>query len=147
MSLYSYVSEYDYHKIIRKLDDSLFRLKEMKQKDIGFSNFEKSRPFTAKSQYKTLTNKYHLKENDVNIDKTMETNRPFNDKYCINRYPIHCVSDNWEIIQCYISLNTTIEDDEKDEHHDVGKLSLPSDICSDFIVRLGHIRYASNSKI
>ena len=132
--------------MLRKLDDSLFRLKEMKQKDLGFSNSEKSRPFTAKSQYKTLTSKYHKKENDVNIDKTMETNRPFNDKYCINRYPIHCVSDNWEIIQCYISLNTTIEDDEKYGHHNKEELSWPSDICTDFIVRLEHIRYSTKFK-
>ena len=143
---------YDYQKILRELDDSLFRLKQITRSNSGtrYSNSKKSRSSIATTQNKTSTAQIRIKGQPVDIDKSKEINRPSQDRSCMNRYPISCVSNNWEIIRCYIIFQPGTQDDEKRAHQTAEVLSRRKDdmpissesgACFDFQVHLEHIRY------
>ena len=136
---------------MRGLDDSLFRLKQITRDNnrARYSNSKQSRSSEAKTQNRTWIVQSKTKGKPFDIDEGKETNRPSHDSSCVNHYPISCVSDNWEIIQCYIKLEPGIQVDKKRVRSSVDGLNRQVDdvpifnesrACTDFEVHLEHIR-------
>ena len=121
--------------MLRKLDDSLSRLKEIKRKNIGISNPNKNRLFAPRTQNRTLTSRSFAQSNEL-----IGSNRPDSDKACTSHYPINCVSDNWEIIRCYIFLHPLVKHKRQDKKYNQDHSNGELENCRDFKVNLEHIR-------
>ena len=121
--------------MLRKLDDSLSRLKEIKRKNIGISNPNKNKLFEPRTQNRTLTSRSFAQSNEL-----IGSNRPDSDKACTSHYPINCVSDNWEIIRCYIFLHPLVKHKRQHGQHKQDDSKGESENCQDFKVTLEHIR-------
>ena len=128
--------EHNYHKLLRKLDDSLFRYKELKRNTIQNTNVKENRSLTDRTQNRISASRF-----DANNDEWIETNKPNNDKSCKINYPIKCVSNNWEIIRCYVFLHPLAKDDKNERKQSEEELSGQLEVCSDFKVHLEHFRY------
>ena len=120
------------------LDDSLSRLKEIKRNNSGISNPSKNRSFAQRTQNKTLTSRLFVHSNEW-----IGSNRPDSDKSCTSHYPINCVSDNWEIIRCYIFLDPLVKHKRQEGKYNQDDSNGELDNCRDFKVNLEHIRYKS----
>ena len=103
-------------KMLGDLDVSLRQLRtvsqstNINQKGIGKATRQKYSRNTQRKDNSiplNLTEEFSdVTEHNVTIDRTRP--RPINgDILCMKKYPINCISENWEIITCHLLLFST----------------------------------------
>ena len=102
--------DYNLNEILEDLDDSLFRLRQIKENGskrqiTDSKSGENSRSTTHKKTNISLQEHKALKETfKMSLSSNIDTNRPFNDTSCMENYSVSCISDNWKTIRCQLLI-------------------------------------------
>ena len=134
------------NQILGDLDDSLFRLRQIRrnrntQELLGINKPEETISRIRNSS-RSAKNLIPLKTSVDTPMNNIDINRPMNDMPCMQNYPINCVSKNWEIIRCHIllyPLSSSANNIDPSITISSQNYSRKSPSCTNFKVKLEHI--------